>query len=450
MKEEGIQKYRNTCVAYTKKSRQIPTVVLNNLYSDLMEKKIGYLKRSLSFRSFLNHNNNNNSTHKPFKRSHSKRSYDIYFPYIRGPDVKPPRNKRRTLLLHKKGEQGYGFWLQTCKFTEKNGPSQKRTFVRHVEDEGPAYMAGLREGDVIVEVENIDVSDQDHKKIVDLISQADDKLRLVVTFTDAVRRVDLTVRLKKRQSVLKAKMEELERINDQEQAVIDGTSSISLTDLSATDFLNSADHNLSRENNLDNKSLSTSTESELSSISSSSDELIVRTSKFEKRSSNVLDSIKELNCTDQNLLSNLNDNTRTVITTENDLLRAFSTTTDYNTAIIDQNELASQGFVRSDVTRKGLRRVETMPAQKDVRRIYPKHEVVINLDHQQDYGTEYTHRRQYSNDSVCSGISDNSDVMIGNLSESTSQMSLARNNRPASYKMALKLQLRPTGDSVDF
>ena len=30
------------------------------------------------------------------------------------PDVKPPRNVRRTLLLSRNDNQGFGFWLQVC------------------------------------------------------------------------------------------------------------------------------------------------------------------------------------------------------------------------------------------------------------------------------------------------------------------------------------------------
>lgn len=48
-----------------------------------------------------------------------------------------------------------------------------------MEDEGPAYMAGLREGDVIVEVNEQHVDDMEHPKIVEMIKEAKSELRYV-------------------------------------------------------------------------------------------------------------------------------------------------------------------------------------------------------------------------------------------------------------------------------
>ena len=38
------------------------------------------------------------------------------------------------------------FFLQTFVFPRKSDEKDAKTFVRYVEEEGPAYMAGLREG----------------------------------------------------------------------------------------------------------------------------------------------------------------------------------------------------------------------------------------------------------------------------------------------------------------
>ena len=35
-------------------------------------------------------------------------------------------------------------------FPSKSGEKDVKTFVRYVEEEGPAYMAGLREGEIFV------------------------------------------------------------------------------------------------------------------------------------------------------------------------------------------------------------------------------------------------------------------------------------------------------------
>ena len=118
----------------------------------------------------------------------------------------------------------------------------------------------------------------------------------------------------------------------------------------------------------DNISLNTSTDSELSSISSlSSEDVIVRTSKFEKRSSRVLDSIKELNCTD--ITSSAS---RTQLTTENDLLNVYSDSID--------------GHIDRSRTGSSLKRVETMPVQKYM--TLPRYKAVIDLDGHFDFRSE--------------------------------------------------------------
>lgn len=43
----------------------------------------------------------------------------------------------------------FKLFLQTFVFASKTGEKDAKTFVRYVEEEGPAYMAGLREGEMI-------------------------------------------------------------------------------------------------------------------------------------------------------------------------------------------------------------------------------------------------------------------------------------------------------------
>lgn len=240
----------------------------------------------------------------------------------KGPDVKPPRNERRTLKLSKSDDQGYGFWLQTYDFGKTGTPGKKRTFVRYVEDEGPAYLAGLREGDVIVEVNEQDVEEIEHMKIVGLISETAKQLILVVKFMDMVRRVELAVRLKKSQAKLKVKREQLEKLKEEENELC-SMPNCCLSKDDSQHHLNSG----SLDGALNKLSLDTPSQSNSSLSSSSSDEVVVRTSKFEKRSSRVLDSIKELNCacTASSVPGyHKPPYNKLLSTTENDLLSVYS------------------------------------------------------------------------------------------------------------------------------
>lgn len=214
------------------------------------------------------------------------------------PDVQPSRNNRRTLKLSKSDVQGYGFWLQTYDFGDMDN-GKKRTFVRYVEDEGPAYLSGLREGDIITEVNGHNVEDEDHMKIVDLISATSKNLILVVKFMDMVRRVELVVRLKKYQSRLFDKMEELKNVINEEEELYKVKEKCKDDEDDVTNRLStySSSYSSSAEAHLDRLSMmDTSSESGLGSLSSIFDDAIFKNNNFDKRSSFGSGSMKALYC----------------------------------------------------------------------------------------------------------------------------------------------------------
>lgn len=191
----------------------------------------------------------------------------------------------------------------------------------------------------------------------------------------------------------------------------------------------------------DEVSLHTSTESEISSIASStssqSDELIVRTSKFAKRSSRVLDSIKELNCNDSVASSfSISDLNRVSTTTEDELLSLYCDKMDY---------CSSLPRVRS--TGNGLKRVESMPTHKY--RSLPRKRV-IDLDGNcpREYAIEYSTRTEhfdsfeYDDDSSddCSSSRSSMAGLPQNLDR------IPRRNRPKSYKLAMNSLKNLEGD----
>eukprot|EP00111_Clytia_hemisphaerica_P015752 TCONS_00046513-protein len=434
------EKQRSTSTSMKNLSRKFSNSAITVCNNVMERSRVSNFKRTFSLRNIFHHQsthghsksstrNNSSSNHGfTFKRTPS-RKLDIYFPFIRGPDVKPPRNERRTLKLQKTEDEGFGFWLQTYAFPKNGGEAQKRTFVRYVEDEGAAYMAGLREGDIIVEVGEQNVEQMDHIKIVQLITEEKTELRLVVKFIDAVRRVELAVRLKKKQTKLKTKEEELIRIKQQEYDLLNG-------------IITYEPCGSPKSEDGDEISLHTSTESEISSISSTqSDELTVRTSKFNKRSSRVLDSIKELNCNDNVSGYSISDWNNVSKTTDDELLSLYCDKMDYHNSL-------PRGCP------KNLKRGDSMPAHK-YRSLPRKRIVDTSSESISNYTREYA--LDYSNEQF-----DSFDFDDGESSDdcSSSRSSIGgtvfqnldrapRRNRPKSYKMAMHSLKHLEGDVAE-
>jgi len=93
------------------------------------------------------------------------------------PDVNaveiPEENRPRVCVMYKWPDTGYGFQLQT-------GRNKEGNYISGVDKDSPAFYAGLREGDRIVEINDNYAYMDDHSLVVSQITQDPAKVKLMV------------------------------------------------------------------------------------------------------------------------------------------------------------------------------------------------------------------------------------------------------------------------------
>ncbi|XP_031560981.1 uncharacterized protein LOC116296990 [Actinia tenebrosa] len=150
---------------------------------------------------------------------------------FRTPENAPPLNQRRTIQMQRSENGGFGFTLQTYGIVQLDGEVEYMTFVLAVEEDGPAYMAGMRPGDIIIVIESQDTEEADHKTIIELLQKAPATVRMVVVFVDAIRRMHLNTKIKVLKSELEDKEDEFNRLSQKEHELVTHKNTVTNLDI---------------------------------------------------------------------------------------------------------------------------------------------------------------------------------------------------------------------------
>ncbi|KAM4026472.1 cytohesin-interacting protein isoform 2-T3 [Anomaloglossus baeobatrachus] len=131
---------------------------------------------------------------------------------------------RRVVVITKQDNEAFGFEIQTYKLQHVRGIDM-RTYVHKVHEDSPSSHAGLRDGDMITNINNVDVEGFSHQQTVELIRSSGNFLRIETEYSTRIRQAELQAKLLILKDDLRSKWKELQSMLQKEHQLLHGTSS---------------------------------------------------------------------------------------------------------------------------------------------------------------------------------------------------------------------------------
>lgn len=130
--------------------------------------------------------------------------------------------QRRIVVIAKQDNEPFGFEIQTYKLQYENG-SDMRTYVCKVHENSPSSKAGLKAGDMLTNVNGVNMEGFCHQQTVELIRSSGNFLRIETEISTDIRRSELQARLLLLKQDFRAKWKELQILLRKEHQLLYGS-----------------------------------------------------------------------------------------------------------------------------------------------------------------------------------------------------------------------------------
>ncbi|XP_075687208.1 cytohesin-interacting protein [Rhinoderma darwinii] len=131
-------------------------------------------------------------------------------------------SNRRVVVITKQDNEPFGFEIQTYKLQHARGIDM-RTYVYKVHEDGPSGHAGLKAGDMLTNINGVNMDGFSHQQTVELIQSSGNFLRIETEYSPKIRQAELQAKLLVLKEDIRSKWKELQNMLRKEHQLLHGT-----------------------------------------------------------------------------------------------------------------------------------------------------------------------------------------------------------------------------------